>query len=110
MGQNKEGRGNACPVTIIMPTLAMQAKEKTIAQMGEESPTEDFKKAHISNFMKLLDKKIGEAKDMLLERFEWICKQSPKSAPFMYGNHSISGYIEEEGIRSGLKHFSLAVG
>ena len=26
-GQKKDGRGNICPVTIIMPTLAMQAKE-----------------------------------------------------------------------------------
>lgn len=110
MGQNKDGRGNACPVTIIMPTLAMQAKDKTIAQLGEESSTEDFKKAHISNFMKLLDKKIFEAKDMLLERFEWLCKQSPKSAPFMYGNNTAAGYKEEDGVRSALIHFSLALG
>ena len=27
-GQLKDGRGNICPVTIIMPTLAMQAKEE----------------------------------------------------------------------------------
>jgi ribonucleoside-triphosphate reductase len=26
-GQLKDGRGNICPVTIIMPTLAMEAKE-----------------------------------------------------------------------------------
>ena len=110
MGQNKDGRGNACPVTIIMPTLAMQAKEKTIAQFGEENSSEAFKMAHISNFMKLLDKKIGEAKDMLLERFEWLCKQSPKSAPFMYGNHTAACYDEKEGVRSALKHFSLAIG
>ena len=66
MGQNKDGRGNACPVTIIMPTLAMQAKEKTIAQFGEENSSEAFKMTHISNFMKLLDKKIGEAKTCYL--------------------------------------------
>ena len=27
-GQLKDGRGNICPVTIIMPTLAMIAKEQ----------------------------------------------------------------------------------
>ena len=27
LGQLKDGRGNICPVTIIMPTLAMEAKE-----------------------------------------------------------------------------------
>lgn len=26
-GQLKDGRGNICPVTIIMPTLAMECKE-----------------------------------------------------------------------------------
>ena len=29
-GQLKDGRGNICPVTIIMPTLAMESKEKII--------------------------------------------------------------------------------
>ena len=28
LGQLKDGRGNICPVTIIMPTLAMMAKEE----------------------------------------------------------------------------------
>ena len=28
-GQMKDGRGNICPVTIIMPTLAMEALEKS---------------------------------------------------------------------------------
>ena len=27
-GQLKDGRGNICPVTIILPTLAMMAKEE----------------------------------------------------------------------------------
>lgn len=91
-GQLKDGRGNICPVTIIMPTLAMEAdRDKT-------------------KFMKLLDKKITEAKDMLLERFEWICSQSPLSAQFMWENNTMVGYIPEEGIRSALKHGTLAVG
>ena len=32
--QLKDGRGNICPVTIIMPTLAMEAKEKIINDLG----------------------------------------------------------------------------
>lgn len=82
-----------------MPTLAMQAKEKT-------NNTSDI----IKEFMKILDTKIYEAKDMLLERFEWICSQSAKSAKFMYENNVMAGYIPEEGIRSALKHGTLAVG
>jgi len=60
--------------------------------------------------MKLLDRKIHEAGAMLLERFEWICSQSPDSAKFMYENGLMAGYIPEEGIRSALKHGTLALG
>jgi len=60
--------------------------------------------------MSLLDKKIYEAKDMLLERFELVCSQPPESAKFMYDNRIMEGYIPEEGIQSALKHGTLAVG
>lgn len=62
------------------------------------------------NFMNLLDRKIHEAKDMLLERFDYICKQNPDSAKFMYENGTMFGYKPEEGIKSALKHGTLAVG
>jgi ribonucleoside-triphosphate reductase len=61
-------------------------------------------------FMKILDKKIHEAKDMLIERFEWICSQDPSSAKFMYENHTMLGYHPEEGIRSALKHGTIVIG
>lgn len=105
-GQNpqiKDGRGNLAPVTVIMPTLAMEAKELL---EGTEYTKDDIKKT----FMKILDKKISESKDMLLERFEWMCKQSPASAKFMWENNTMLGYKEEEGIRSALKHGTLAIG
>ena len=97
--QTKDGRGNICPVTIIMPTLAMEAKE--ISSNEQQL---------ISNFFNILDTKISEAKDMLIERFEWICSQSPLSAKFMYENHTMLGYKPEEGIRSALKHGTLVIG
>lgn len=100
-GQLKDGRGNICPVTIIMPTLAMEAKESFLNEYDDSV---------IDIFMQILDKKIHEAKDMLIERFEWICSQSPDAAKFMYENHTMAGYIPEEGIRSALKHGTLAVG
>ena len=61
-------------------------------------------------FFELLDQKINEARIQLMERFEWICSQDPKSAKFMYENHLMAGYIPEEGIRSALKHGTLAIG
>jgi len=88
----KDSRGNIAPTTIILPTLAMEADRD------------------IEKFMKLLDKKINEAKDMLLERFDWICSQPAKSAKFMYENGTMGGYHSEEGIRSALKHGTLVIG
>lgn len=64
----------------------------------------------VEPFMEYLDEKIHEAKDMLIERFEWICSQSPDSAKFMYENNTMAGYKPEEGIRSALKHGTLALG
>ena len=109
LGQQKDGRGNICPVTIIMPTLAMQAKEKVNERAIKEDRKYNYDEV-ITEFMKLLDKKIGEAKDMLLERFEWICKQSPSSAKFMWENNTMAGYVPEEGIRSALKHGTIVIG
>ena len=64
----------------------------------------------IEVFMKLLEKYIEDTKDALLERFEWIASQSPQSAKFMYQNNTMKGYVPEEGIRSALKHGTLAIG
>ena len=91
MGQTKDGRGNICPVTIILPTLAMEAG------------------AEVEEFMDLLDKKINEAKEMLIERFNLISSQSPDSAKFMYENGVMEGY-DGENIVSALKHGTLAIG
>jgi len=94
--QTKDGRGNIAPVTILLPFLAMKAKELS----GDLC----------DNFMNLLDRKIHEAKDMLIERYEWICSQSPDSAKFMYENGTMLGYKPEEGIRSAMKHGTLVIG
>lgn len=92
LGQQKDGRGNICPVTIILPTLAMEADRD------------------VEKFMVLLDKTIAEARDMLIERFNWICKQNPASARFMYENGLMAGYVPEEGIVSALKHGTIVIG
>ena len=104
--QTKDGRGNICPVTIILPTLAMIAKE--IAEDRFDPPVLEHQ--YVECFLNLLDEKISDAKDMLIERFEYICSQNPASAKFMYENGTMIGYKPEEGIRSALKHGTLAVG
>jgi ribonucleoside-triphosphate reductase len=88
----KDGRGNICPVTIILPTLAMEAGR------------------NVDCFMALLDAKLKDAKDMLIERFNFICTEDAASAKFMYENGTMSGYVAEEGIKSALRHGTLAIG
>ena len=107
LGQQKDGRGNICPVTIILPTLAMQAVELA------DNFSEDYQMEHpnleVEIFMERLDNKINEAKDMLIERFEYICAQPAAAAKFMYENNIMAGYDGKD-IRSALKHGTLALG
>lgn len=105
--QIKDGRGNICPVTIVMPTLAMKAKETAIAE-GFGTTDKDCLDP-ISAFMELLDKKIHEAKDMLVERYNWIIRQNPSSAKFMYENGVMLGY-DGKTVESAMKHGTLAIG
>lgn len=110
--QRKDGRGNICPVTIILPTIAMEAREKVFEEDGIKGLSTDLSLnvKCIDTFMELLDKMIYDARDMLIERFEYICSQDPSSAKFMYENNTMSGYHPEEGIRSALKHGTLVIG
>ena len=96
----KDGRGNICPVTIILPTLAMLAKEAAKTKGTDQ----------IEEFMTMLDDKIAEARDMLIERFKHIASQSSGSAKFMYENHTMAGYNKEEGIVSAVKHGTIVIG
>lgn len=90
--QTKDGRGNICPTTIILPTIAMIADRD------------------VEKFMSLLEQKIDEAKDSLIDRYKYICSQEPKAATFMYENKTMEWYKPEEGIISALKHGTLAIG
>ena len=108
LAQLKDGRGNISPVTIILPTLAMEAHDKVYPSPIKENDYDPAKV--IPEFMKLLDKKINEARDMLLERFDWQCSQPADSAKFMYENELMYGYKKEEGIKSALKHGTIVIG
>ncbi len=108
LGQLKDGRGNIAPVTIIMPTLAMMAKEayeKDLKDLKENEVIETLE----SRFMTLLDIKIHEAKNMLIERYKWIISQDTDSAKFMYENGLMAGY-DGKTIESAMKHGTLVIG
>lgn len=80
----------------------MKAKQA----VGENATEKEL----VDKFLEILNRKIYEAKDQLIERFEYICSQPTDSAKFMYENNVMAGYIPEEGIRSALKHGTLAIG
>ena len=99
----KDGRGNIAPATIILPTLAMEAKKKA----------KDDQSKILEIFFDILKKAIEDCRDELIERFNWICAQNPASARFMYENNTFFSYgddFEKEGIRGALKHGTLAIG
>lgn len=109
--RQKDGRGNIAPFTLILPTIAMEAKLKVDKKPRKMSEYElQRQNAYVEQFMQDLDGYIDNAKDCLIERFEWICSQPMESARFMYENGNMAGYIPEEGIRSALKHGTLAIG
>ena len=106
-GQLKDGRGNICPVTIILPTIAMMVKE-TGRKYGYISG-DNGEEVLIDAFIDYLDDKIHEAKDMLIERVKYISSQPAESAKFMYENNVMKVYDGKD-IVSALKHGTLAIG
>lgn len=102
--QTKDGRGNIAPVTIILPTLAMMAQEEY-----SKNPWSSEKYPVIDVFLDILDEKLFEARDILIERYKWICSQNPASAKFMYENKVMMGF-DGKTIESAMKHGTLAIG
>lgn len=102
--QIKDGRGNIAPVTIILPTLAMMAQEEV-----SKNPWSSEKYPVIDAFLEILDEKLFEARDILIERYKWICSQNPASAKFMYENGVMMGF-DGKTIESAMKHGTLAIG
>ena len=96
--QTKDGRGNICPTTIILPTIAMEAKDDV--QDGETV---------IEAFFRHLETAIQDARESLIWRYEWICSQPLSAAPFMWKNHMMLGFDGKDP-RSAMKHGTLAIG
>lgn len=101
LGYIRQGRGNNVPNTIILPKLGI---EYGICLGEREYPDLD-------GFWKAFEDTLKLTELALLERFNIMRKQSPKSAPFMYMNNTIQGAREcEEDVYNALKHNTLAIG
>jgi ribonucleoside-triphosphate reductase len=100
---DKAGRGNLSPITIILPKLGLD--------YGTILKTRDS--ADIEGFFKELDNTLELVKNELIIRTEYMFKQSPKSAPFIYDNTIMKGAEDcknKDNVEECLKHNTLAIG
>ena len=100
---DKAGRGNLSPITIILPKIGL---DYGIALKQRD-------KADIEGFFNKLDDTLELVKNELIARTEYMFKQSPKSAPFIYDNTIMKGAEDCKGkdnVKECLKHGTLAVG
>lgn len=101
LGYIRQGRGNNVPNTIILPKLGI---EFGICLGKRDKPDLD-------GFWKAFEETLQLTERGLLERFEIMVRQSPKSAPFMYQNNTIQDARNcEEDVFNALKHNTLAIG
>ena len=95
------GRGNISPITINLPKLGI---EHGICLGKREKPD-------IDGFYKDLDRVLNLVEQGLIDRYKYICSQSPKSAPFMYQNGTIKDYDKvTDTVEPAMKHGTNAVG
>lgn len=101
-GYSKVGRGNVVPITINLVKIGIK----------HGICLKDRDKADLKGFWKELDEMLVLTRDSLIKRFNYICSQSSKSAPFMYKNKTMLGgeYGSETCVRDVMKHGSLALG
>lgn len=102
MGYSKVGRGNVTPYTINLIKIGI----KHGICLGEREV------ADLEGFWNELDEMLHLASDCLVSRFSYICKQSPKSAEFMYKNKTALGgeFNSDTCVYDVMKHGSQAIG
>ena len=101
LGYIRQGRGNNVPNTIILPKLGIEFG----ICLGKRN------KPDLDGFWKAFEETLQLTERGLLERFEIMVRQSPKSAPFMYQNNTIQDARNcEEDVFNALRHNTLAIG
>lgn len=101
LGNVKVGRGNVSPITIVLPKLGIK---HGICKHKRKVPD-------LKGFWKELDKILAITEKGLVDRYNYIAKQSPKSAPFMYKNGTAKGYDKcINNVEEMVKHGTNAIG
>lgn len=98
---SKVGRGNISPMTIILPKLGL---DYGIALNKRDKPDLD-------GFYKKFDETLELVRKELKIRYNYICKQSPKSAQFAYENKTmLSSEDCKDTVEESIKHGTNAIG
>ena len=103
MGYKKSGRGNISPATMNLTKLGIDYG----ICLGKR------KKADLHGFWKAFEELLKITEKSLIDRFEYICSQSPKSAYFMYDNGTIAdseAAKKNDKVYEAMKHGTLAFG
>lgn len=101
LGYIRQGRGNNVPNTIILPKLGIEFG----ICLGKRNEPD------LKGFWDAFEETLKLTERGLLERFEYMIRQSPKAAPFMYDNNTIQDARGcEENVFNALKHNTLAIG
>lgn len=101
LGYTRVGRGNCVPCTMILPQLGIKYGICT----GERTEPD------LDGFWKGFEGLLQVCEEALLERYDIISKQSPKSAPFMYENGTIADADKcVDSVEPAMKHCTLAMG
>lgn len=101
LGYIRQGRGNNVPNTIILPKLGIEFG----ICLGKRTEPD------LDGFWNAFEETLKLTEKGLLERFEIMIRQSPKSAPYMYDNNTIQDAREcKENVFNALKHNTLAIG
>lgn len=101
LGNIKVGRGNISPITIVLPKIAI---EYGICKGTRRQP-------NLVGFFKKLDEILAITEKGLMDRFNYIASQNPKSAPFMYKNGTAKEAEScKDNVYDMVKHGTNAIG
>lgn len=101
LGYIRTGRGNNVPITMILPKLGI---EYGIC-LGERTEPD------MEGFWNKFEEVLKLTETALIDRFQYMCKQPPSSAPFMYNNGTIKDADKcVDNVYESLKHNTLAIG
>lgn len=101
-----EGRGNNAPTTINLVRLGIETMK-----LKEEKGLSDIDAYY--EFMKMFDKRIEQAKDNLLQRYEVQCKLKVSDLPFIADQHLMlgsEGLGPNDSIEPIIKHGTFGIG